>query len=283
MIKGVSYAGKPLSNTAMYISKKVEYLVDNLKDVSGCKVFVESTVNVPEEYKQKNEFIFTDSPQYDYTAFLQKMDRERTIAERKRKYTLTDAGYYIGENVTLGEGTYIEPGAFIGHDVVIGSNVYVKAGARIRKAIIGDNCVICENCTVGTDAFTMTEDQDGNRIRIPAFGTVVIKNNVEVGALSEIECSSAQETVIEDNVKIGSGVIIAHDTHIGKNVEIRLGVVVSGFTEVGDDVIIGAHAVLRNRIKVGDKAFIGFGSTVTKDVKGDIVVAGNPAKLFVKK
>ena len=65
MITGVSYAGNPLDNTAMYISKKVEHLVGNLVNVSGCKVFVESTVEVPDEIRQKNEVVFTNTPQLD--------------------------------------------------------------------------------------------------------------------------------------------------------------------------------------------------------------------------
>ena len=103
MITGVSYAGRPLDNTAMYISKKVEYLVSNLVNVSGCKVFVESTVEVPDDIRQKNEIVFTDTPQLDYARFVQQFDKERTEAERKRKYSKTDGGYTVGENVKIGK------------------------------------------------------------------------------------------------------------------------------------------------------------------------------------
>ena len=48
-IQSVSYAGRPLNNTAMYVTKKVEYLLNNLSAVRECLVFVEDTVVVPPE------------------------------------------------------------------------------------------------------------------------------------------------------------------------------------------------------------------------------------------
>lgn len=282
MITGVSYAGKPLDNTAMYITKKVEHLVKNLDGVVGCKVFVEDTVSVPDELRRGNEFVFTQTPQRDYALFVQQMDRERASINRSRKYTKTEGGYTIGENVSIGEGSFIEPNAFIDHDVIIGSNAYIKSGAIIRNAIIGDNIIVCENCTIGSDGFTMAEDELGNKIRIPTLGKVIIKNNVEISALSNISCGSAGNTIIGDNVKIDSLVHIGHDVYLGKNVEITAGVIVAGFVVVEDGAYVGINATIRNRRDIGRNAFIGMGAVVTKNVESDVTVVGNPAKLFSK-
>ena len=282
MVTGVSYAGKPLDNTAMYITKKVEHLVNNLLDVSGCKVFVESSVEVPDDIRQKNEIVFTDTPQLDYARFVQELDKERTDAERKRKYTKTDGGYTVGENVKIGEGAYIEPGAFIGHDVIIGDNAYIGTGAVIKNAVIGNNFAVGENCTIGIPAFTITDDEYEKKIRIPALGKVVIKDNVEVGPQSVIQRGSAGNTVIEDNVKIGVLTVIGHDAHLGRNAVIPGVVTVLGFVTVEEGAYIGVNACLRNRIRIGKNAFVGMGAVVTKSVDEGVTVIGNPAKPFKK-
>ena len=282
MITGVSYAGRPLDNTAMYISKKVEYLVSNLVNVSGCKVFVESTVEVPDDIRQKNEIVFTDTPQLDYARFVQQFDKERTEAERKRKYSKTDGGYTVGENVKIGKGSYIEPGAFIGHDVIIGDNAYIKTGAVIKNAEIGNNFIAGENSVIGVNERLFTKDESGNNFRIPSFGKVVIGNNVEIGALSCVSCGQAGNTVIGDNVHFLHMNQITHDVRIGNNVIVTVGTTIGGYTEIGDDTKIGFSSTIKNRLCIGKRALIGMGAVVTKNVDDGATVIGNPAKPFVK-
>lgn len=280
-IIGVSYAGKPLDNTAMYISKKVGYLVENLCNVKGCKVFIENGVEVPENIAKLNEFIFTDAPQREYAKFVNSLYEEKKTINSSRKYSLIN-GSYFGENVVLGEGTVVEPGCFIDHDVVMGKNCMVKSGARIRETVAGDRLIVCENATVGTTGFTMADDEEGNKVRIPTLGKVIIGNNVEINSLANISCGSAGNTVLCDNVKIDSLVHIGHDVYAGKNVEIPAGAIVGGFDVLEEGAYVGINATLRNRIRIGRKAFVGMGAVVTKSVDDGITVVGNPAKPFAR-
>ena len=281
-VERASYAGKPLSHTVMYITKKVGHLITNLDSVEGCLVFAENGVDVPEHISAANEIVKTATPQRDYASYVQKIDEEITRRNRYRKYTLTPEGYYVGENVTIGEGAYIEPGCFIDHDVVIGKNALLKSGARIRKALIGDYFVACENCCVGMNGFTMTDDENGNKIRIPTLGRVIIGNCVEINSFVNVSCGSAGNTVISDYVKIDSFSYVGHDVSIGKNTEIAAGSVIGGFVTLGEGTYIGINATLRNRITIGEKAFIGMGAVVTKNIQAGITVVGNPARPFCK-
>lgn len=282
-VNGVSYAGKPLDNTAMYITKKVEHLVNNLISVEGCKVFVEDTVDIPSDIAAKHEFIKTPTPQRDYANFVNQMAKEKAEFNSRRVIKFADGGYHIGENVVLGNNVVIEPGCFIGHDVIIGDNAYIKSGAKIRDSIIGNNFIACENCTIGTSGFTMADDEDGNKIRIPTLGKVVMGDNVEINSLTNISCGSAGNTVIEDNVKIDSLVHIGHDVHLGKNVEIPAGAIIGGFDDIEEGAYVGINATLRNRIRIGKNAFVGMGAVVTKSVDDGVTVVGNPAKPFERK
>ncbi len=284
-IQSVSYAGRPLNNTAMYVTKKVEYLLNNLSAVRECLVFVEDTVVVPPELCDRHVFVKTPMPQKEYAAFVSRMDQERMRRDRQRKYTLTEGGYYLGENVTLGENVVIEPRCLIGHDVVIGDGALIKSGATIKHARIGKNFIAGENCTIGTSGFTMADDENGDKIRIPTLGGIIIGDDVEIGCLTNVSCGSAGNTVIEDHVKVDALVHIGHDVQLHRNVELTCGTVLGGFDELHEGTFVGLNATLRNRITAGKRARISMGSVVTKSVPDDTTVTGNfaiPHELFMK-
>lgn len=277
-VTSVSYIGKPIDYTAMFVTKKAEKLIANLKGSKGCMVFAENGTNVPSEILEKNNFIFTDNPQRDYTAFAKKIADERDSKERKMKYSLVDGLYYVGENAVIGKGAIIEPGAVIGHNVIIGENALIKAGAVIKNAIIGDNFIICENSVIGTNAFTTAVDEEGNNIKIPALGKIVIGNNVEIGALNSIARSSSLDTIISDNVKTDDLTHIAHDCSIEKNVIITSGVITGGFVTLGEKSWIGMNSTIKNRKNIGEHTLLGMGANVVKDIDSNVIAVGNPAK-----
>jgi maltose O-acetyltransferase len=47
---------------------------------------------------------------------------------------------------------------------------------------------------------------------------------------------------------------------------------------IGSDVWIGGGAIILPGVSIGDGAVIGAGSVVTRDVGGDQIVIGNPAR-----
>ena len=60
------------------------------------------------------------------------------------------------------------------------------------------------------------------------------------------------------------------------------GAVIGGNTFLGDYVTVGMNATILPKIKIEEGAFIGAGAVITKNVKKNQIVAGNPAK-FIKK
>lgn len=281
-IYGTSYVGNPKSNTAMYITKKIEHLLSNTDSFSNCLIFAESNISIPPEIINKNAVVITENPQLEYAKFANQFASERFEKEKKIKFELTDSGYWISEDSIIGENVYIEPGCIIGPEVTIGNNAVILAGSVIRRTTIGNNFYANEHATVGVNGFTMAENENGDLIRIPTLGKVIIGDNVEVGAHDNISCGSCGDTIIEDNVKIDALVHIGHDVYLHKNVRITAGGIIGGFDILAERAYVGINAVLRNRINIGARAVIGMGSTVTKSVEADITVAGNPAKILKK-
>ena len=94
---------------------------------------------------------------------------------------------------------------------------------------------------------------------------------------------------ISNGVKIGKAllayydVIITHDVKIGDYVELSPGCKLLGRVSVKDKVHVGTGAIILPNITLGARAVIGAGAVVTKDVRPDTVVIGNPAKEYIKK
>lgn len=282
-ITGASYAGAPRDNTMMYISKKVGYLVENINGKKGCLIFAENGIQVRDSLKTDNFFVFSDNPQLAYAEFAAKFASEQRKQENEWGYTLNDKGYFVGHNVTIGKNAYIEPGVVIGHNVIIGDNATVLAGAVIKHAIIGNGFLCNENAVIGDFSFTMAEDAEGNKIRIPALGRVIIKNNVEIGACNDIAIGACGDTILGDNVKLDGLVHIGHEVYLGRNTEITAGAIVAGFVEMGEHSYLGVNSSIKNRIRLGENCIVGMGSNVTKAVAPGITVVGNPAKPFIRK
>jgi len=196
-IKSASYVGNPISNTVLYISKKIEKQLFNLSKVTDCLIFCENTIEVPEELSKLHSFIMTSNPQLDYSRFVNALAIEIENTNRSRKYTLAKEGYYIGEGVRIGKNAYIEPFCLIDHDVIIGDDAHIYSGSKIRNSEIGNNFVAFENSVVGSNGFTMAIDEFGAKVRIPTLGKVIIGNNVEVGMMSNICIGSGGNTIIE--------------------------------------------------------------------------------------
>ncbi|MBU1122941.1 MAG: UDP-3-O-(3-hydroxymyristoyl)glucosamine N-acyltransferase [Candidatus Omnitrophota bacterium] len=196
----------------------------------------------------------------------------------------------IGKNVAIGAGAIIEDGAIIGDNTIIYGNCYVGYNARI-----GNNCLIYPNVTVrerveikdrviihsgtvlGSDGFGFAM-MKGVQEKIPQIGTVVIDDDVEIGANVTIDRARFDKTVIGKGTKIDNLVQIAHNVIIGENCIIVAQAGISGSTTLGKNVILAGQAGLVGHIRVGDGAIAAAQAGVTKSIPPYTKVSGYPAK-----
>ncbi len=280
-ITGVSYIGDPVSNTVMYIGKKLSAMIDMLETAENCLVFIEDGMIVSDYLKKRHAVIPVDNPQYEFAKCAKKLEQIQRKEDSRYRLILKEGGYYVSENARIGEHAYIEPGCIIGTRTIIGNDAVLLAGSIIKNSIIGDHFVSKEYAVTGSDSYTMAKDQDGNRVRIPSMGKVVIGNHVEAGSFNNIARGSVGNTVIEDYVKLDSFVHIGHDAHIKRNAELAAGTVIGGFVEIGESVFLGINSSIRNRICVGSGSIVGMGAAVMKSsLARNMVLAGNPAKVI---
>jgi len=155
------------------------------------------------------------------------------------------ANAVIEAGASIEDAAYVGPGCVVGRDSVIGNNVQLYANVTVYHGCrIGENTIIHASSVIGADGFGFEHDQ-GEWLKIPQVGGVVIGKNVEIGACSTVDRGALKDTVIEDGVKLDNHVQIAHNVHVGANTVMSNGVGVAGSTRIiTDDVIITAMSLV---------------------------------------
>lgn len=182
-----------------------------------------------------------------------------------------ESGAFIGNDVTVGAGSCIGRGVYIGEKTKIGSNVTIH-----HEVMIGKGVIIESGTVIGADGFGF--EWDGTRhVKIPHVGTVVIEDDVEVGANTTIDRGTLDETRIGCGTKIGNLVQIGHNVQIGENCIIVDMAGIAGSAKIGNQVTVAARAGIAGHIAIGDHCTILALSGVTKNLPPHSIVSGFPA------
>lgn len=186
----------------------------------------------------------------------------------------------ISTSAKIGEGTVIQPNTFIGHNVAIGKNCLIHANVSIYDDVsIGDNVTIHSGTVLGANAFYYKKRPEGYD-RLKSSGSVVIKNNVDIGASCTIDRGVTANTTIGEGSKLDNQIQIGHDTVLGKNCLIASHTGIAGCVIVGDDVTIWGQVGITSGITIGDKAVISAKAGVSKSLEGGKHYFGIPAEDF---
>ena len=178
----------------------------------------------------------------------------------------------VGAHVVIGERVTIGAGAVIGAGSVLGDGVSVGVGTRLGPRVvvlervrIGARCVVHPGAVLGADGFGFAPDA-GSWHKIPQVGSVVIGDDVEIGANTTIDRGAIEDTVIEDGVKLDNLVQIAHNVRVGAHTAIAAMAGVAGSTKVGKRCMIAGGVIILNSLEICDDVMFTFGSVVTKSV-----------------
>ena len=184
----------------------------------------------------------------------------------------------IGEGTTIGDDTVIFPNVTIGASVRLGAACLVHSNVSIRERVtIGDRVVLQNGVVIGADGYGFVRRADGTHEKIPQVATVVIEDDVELGANTTVDRPAVGETRIGAGSKIDNLVQVAHGVTIGRNVLIAAQVGIAGSTEVGDSVMLGGQVGIGGHLKIGRGVVAVGQSGVTNSVDAGAMIAGYPA------
>jgi UDP-3-O-[3-hydroxymyristoyl] glucosamine N-acyltransferase len=197
----------------------------------------------------------------------------------------------IHPSAIIGDNCSIADSASIAANVVIGNNVVIEADCKIHaNTVIGDNCVLGKNCelktnisfthdcilgnnglihegtVIGSDGFGNTKDGEA-WYKLPQLGTVIIGNNVEIGANSTIDRGALENTIIADGVRIDNLVHIAHNVEVGEHTAIAAQGVIAGGTKLGRHCMLSGNVGMTDHLTICDNAIFTGKAVVTNSVK----------------
>jgi acetyltransferase-like isoleucine patch superfamily enzyme len=185
------------------------------------------------------------------------------------------------QTVRLGENAVLDDGVILGYPPSRGQEqpLIIGPGAHIRHGtIIYGSSYIGRNLETGHNVVIREGNIIGDNLRIWGNSIIdygcVIGNNVKIHNQVYI----AQFTVIEDDVFLAPGVILANDIHPGcpDATECMQG------PHIKKGAQIGINCAVLPRVTIGEHVVIGSGSVVTRDIPARMVAYGNPARVMCK-
>ena len=211
----------------------------------------------------------------------------------------------IAKGATIGDNTKILANSYIGNNAVIGEDCFFHPSVNIGDRVkVGNKVILHHGVSLGADGFSFVTENPNNIeqarkdgkiqdtsaaehviLKINSIGSVVIGNNVEIGANTTIDRGTIENTTIGDNTKIDDLVMIGHNCRIGQGCMIVSQVGIAGSCVIGDRVVLAGQAGLADHIKIGNDSIVAAKAGVTKSFPEKSIVVGAPAvprKEFIK-
>lgn len=173
----------------------------------------------------------------------------------------------IGEHVVIGAGAVIGSGVSIGDGAVIGEESWCYSNVTLYHGVsIGNRVILHSGVVIGADGFGLANDQ-GRWEKVPQIGSVIIHDDVEIGANTCVDRGALENTIIETGVKIDNLVQIAHNVVVGAHTVMAGCSCVAGSAVIGKHCIIGGAATIGGHVTICDGVVFTGAAMVTNSVK----------------
>jgi UDP-3-O-[3-hydroxymyristoyl] glucosamine N-acyltransferase len=224
--------------------------------------------------QRDRRIMFVEHPKYVFAQCAHYFDSfEKTYIHPS---AIIDPTAHIGEGTSVGAGSVIEAGAYIGEYCKIRNNVTIHGSVTI-----GDYVLVQSGAVLGSMGFGYVRGKNGKYLRFPQHGTLVIEDDVEIGANTTIDRGALGETRIGEGTKLDNLVHIGHNCQIGKNVIMAAQVGISGSCTIEDGAILAGQVGLGDHVHIGPGVVLGGQGGVFpgKTINGPgQVFAGTPAE-----
>ena len=258
----------------------------SVADTSPAAAFIAPS-NAP---RGRKPMILTEDPRLAFSKVLE------IFAPKPRVYPGVHPLAVVGENVKLGEGVSVGAHAYVGNGTILGDRAIVHPMAYVGdnvtlgadttvwpQAFVGDRCtfgervVVHPGASVGGDGFGYVQE-NGKHRKIPQIGTVILGDDVEIGANSTVDRATLGATRIGRGTKVDDHVHIAHNVVVGEDCLLCGQVGISGSATVGDRVIMAGQVGVNDHITIGSDIIIGGQAGVFSDLPEPGYYSGYPAK-----
>jgi UDP-3-O-[3-hydroxymyristoyl] glucosamine N-acyltransferase len=172
----------------------------------------------------------------------------------------------------------VEPGAVIHGQVSIGAGCRIGPNAVLYAGVeLGRRVDIGAGAVIGRPGFGFTESPNGEVVRVPHLGGVVIEDDVEVGALCTVDAGVLSATRLGRGVKLDAHVHVAHNVEIGAHTRVAAQSGFAGSVVIEERVAVGGQSGVADHARIGAGARLAAKSGVIGDIPAGLTVAGFPA------
>lgn len=195
-----------------------------------------------------------------------------------------DPAASIGPGCVVGPRTRVEAGTALLARVVLGADVHLGRDCTLHPGVVvldrctlGRRCILWPGVVIGADGFGYRPGPTGP-VKIPHLGTVIIGDDVEIGANSCVDRAKFGATTIGAGTKIDNLVQIGHNCRIGRGCVLCGMVGLAGSVELGDGVVLAGQVGVADNLSIGAGARVGARSGVTRDIPPGQTWLGSPAR-----
>jgi bifunctional UDP-N-acetylglucosamine pyrophosphorylase/glucosamine-1-phosphate N-acetyltransferase len=171
---------------------------------------------------------------------------------------------FIERYVRIGRDTVIYPNCYIQGHSQIGKECIIEPGSMITNSIIGDSVIIKTCCVIsdskianrvviGPFAHLRPDTELEDKVKIGNF-VEIKKSKIGEGSKAS-HLSYLGDAILGKGVNVGAGTITCNYDGLKKHQTI-----------IEDNVFIGSDTQFVAPVKIGEGAYIGAGSTITEDV-----------------
>lgn len=263
-VKGINELHKVEDGDLVFVDHP-KYYDTCLHSAASCIIINTKDVIIP----NNKTILITEDP---FEAYLKIVNHFRPFAPSNKS---------ISDTAVIGEDTVVMPNVFIGNHVKIGKNCIIHPNVTILDYCeLGDNVVIQAATVIGSDAFyyNTKKTREVWFKKMKSCGSVVIEDNVEIGAGCTIDRGVTNETRIRKGTIIDNMVHIGHDTQVGKNCLFAAQVGIAGATIIEDGVTLWGQVGVSKTLTIGENAIVYAQSGVPSSLKGNKTYFGTPAE-----
>lgn len=183
----------------------------------------------------------------------------------------------IEPRATIGAGCRLYPHVYIGHGATVGDGSMLYPHVTLYQGVrVGKRCVIHAGAVIGADGFGFAPEADGYH-KIPQLGSVIIEDDVEIGANTCIDRAVMGDTIIHQGAKLDNLVQVAHNCSVGKHTVMAAQAGMAGSSHVGEWCQLGGQVGVAGHLKIGDRVNAGGQTGVLGNIEPGRTIMGSPA------
>ena len=185
----------------------------------------------------------------------------------------------VAKDARIGAGSIIMAGSFIGEGSSLGMDCQVHPNVTIQHHVhLGDRVLVQAGAVIGADGFGFRRTSEHQHVRLPHIGTVIIEDDVEIGANSVIDRATIGETRVGARSKLGASCIVAHNSMLGQDVLLIGAVQMGGSTILEDRVTLLGQVGVAGHLRIGANSTVAAQSGVSKSLPANGTFRGSPAR-----